>query len=90
MFYTLIELSIGISTSTLILVSFPKCDLWPFVCIAMDSGLYVSMDDVDCNMPYVCENASMNVYPHNYDDMLLESLGVVDIPNIKLLKKEVS
>ena len=49
----------------------------------MDSGLYVSMDDVDCNMPYVCENASMSVNPHKCDDMLFESMGVVD----KLLKK---
>ena len=30
-----------------------------------------------------CENASMSVSPHNCDDMLLESMGVVD----KLLKK---
>ena len=57
----------------------------------MDSALYVSMYvlvDDECNMPCVCENASISVYPHNYDDMLLKSLGVVDIPNIKLLKKE--
>ena len=59
----------------------------------MDSALYASMHglvDDEFSMPRVCENASMNVYPHNYDDMLLESLGVVDIPNLKLLKKEVS
>ncbi|KAK9993577.1 hypothetical protein SO802_023280 [Lithocarpus litseifolius] len=57
----------------------------------MDSVLYASMDvlgDVDCNMPCVCENTSMSVNPHNCDDMLLESLGVIDIPNIKLLKKK--
>ena len=30
----------------------------------------------------------MSVNPHNCDDMLLESLGVVDIPNIKFLKKK--
>ena len=30
----------------------------------------------------------MNVNPYNCDDMLLESMGVVDIPNIKLLKKK--
>ena len=33
----------------------------------MDSALYVSLyvlDDVDCHMPCVCENASMSVYPH--------------------------
>ena len=57
----------------------------------MDSALYdfmhVLVDD-ECSMPRVCENASISVYPHNCDDMLLESLGVVDIPNIKLLKKE--
>ena len=30
----------------------------------------------------------MSINPHNCDDMLHESLGVVDIPNIKLLKKD--
>ena len=40
------------------------------------------------NMLYVCENASMSVNPHNCDDMLLKSMGVVDILNIKLLKKK--
>ena len=54
----------------------------------MDNVLYVSMDIIDCNMPCVCENASMSVYPHDCDAMLHESLGVVDIPNIKLLKKK--
>ena len=58
----------------------------------MDSALYASMDvldDVDCNMLCVCENASMSVYPHACDDMLHDSLGVVKIPNVKLLKKKV-
>ena len=54
----------------------------------MDSALYTSMDVVDCNMPCVCEKTSMSVNPHNCDDMLHESMGGVDIPNIKLLKKE--
>ena len=54
----------------------------------MDNALYASMDDVDCNMPCVCENASISVYPYDCDVMLHESLGVVDISNIKLLKKE--
>ena len=57
----------------------------------MDSALYASkdvLDVVDCNMPCVCENASMSVYPHACDDMLHDSVGVVDIPNIKLLKKK--
>ena len=57
----------------------------------MDNALYAPMnvlDVVECNMPCVCENASMNVNPYNCDDMLLESMGVVDIPNIKLLKKK--
>ena len=49
----------------------------------MDNALYASMDIVDCNMPCVCENASMSVNPHNCDDMLLESMGVIN----KLLKK---
>ena len=56
----------------------------------MDSALYTSMYvlDVDeCNMPRVCENASMSDNPHDCDAMLHESLGVVDILNIKLLKK---
>ena len=54
----------------------------------MNSALYASIDVCECNMPCVCENASMSVNPHNCDDMLLESLGVIDIPNIKLLKKK--
>ena len=54
----------------------------------MDSVLYASMDVVECNMPCVCENATMSVNPHNFDYMLLESMGVVEIPNEKLLKKE--
>ena len=53
----------------------------------MDSALYASMDVVDCNMSCVCENAFMSVYPHACDDMLYESMGVVKIPNVKLLKK---
>ena len=58
----------------------------------MDSALYVSMDvldDVDCNMTCVCENASMSINPHDCDNMLHESIGVVKIPNVKLLKKKV-
>ena len=50
----------------------------------MDNDLYASMDVLDVdeyNMSHVCEN------PHNCDAMLHESLDVVDIPNIKLLKK---
>ena len=57
----------------------------------MDDALYVSMHvlDVDeCNMSCVCENVSVSDDPHNYDTMLHESLGVVDIPNIKLFKKK--
>ena len=45
-------------------------------------------DVVKYNMSCVCENASMSLNPHNCDDMLLESMGVVDIPNVKLLKKK--
>ena len=56
----------------------------------MDSALYASMDIVDYNMPCVCENTSMSVYPHDCDDMLHESMGVVDILNVKLLKKNVN
>ena len=54
----------------------------------MDSVLYASMDVCECNVPCVCENASMSVNPHNCDDILLESIGVVDIPNDKLFKKK--
>ena len=57
----------------------------------MDSVLYVSMDVLDvveCNMSCVCENASMSVNHHNCDDMLHESIGVIEIPNFKLLKKK--
>ena len=56
----------------------------------MDSALYASMHilDVDeCNMPRVCENASMNDNPHDCNATLHESFDVVDIPNDKLLKK---
>ena len=56
----------------IVLVSLPKCDPWPLVFIAMDSALYASIDVCECNMPCVCENASMSVNPYNCDDMLLE------------------
>ena len=46
------------------------------------------LDAIDCNMPCVCENASLSVYPRAYDDMLHESMGVVKIPIVKLLKKK--
>ena len=62
----------------------------PLYLFAMDGALYASMhvlDVDDCSMPHVCENAFMSVYPHDCDDMLLESLGVVDISNDKLFKK---
>ena len=46
--------------------------------------------DVDeCNMPHVCDNVSMSDDPHDCNAMLHESLGVVDIPNLKLFKKNV-
>ena len=63
----------------------------PLCLFAIDSALYASihvLDVDDCSMPRVCENASMSVYPHDCDNILLESLGVVDIPNDKLLKKK--
>ena len=53
----------------------------------MKNALYASMVVDDCSMPCVCENTSMSVYPHDCDAMLHESIGVFDIPNIKLLKK---
>ena len=57
------------------------------MCFAIYNALYASIDDVDYNMPCVCENASISVYPYDCDVMLHESLGVVDISNIKLFKK---
>ena len=57
----------------------------------MVNALYASMDVLDvveCNMPCVYENVSMSVNPHNCDDMLHEFMGVVEIPNVKLLKKK--
>ena len=63
----------------------------PLCLFAMNNVLYASIHvlvDDECSMPHVCENASMSVYPHDCDAMLHESMGVVDIPNIKLLKKE--
>ena len=56
----------------------------------MDSALYACMDIVDCNIPCICKNASISIYPHDCDDMLHESMSVVDIPNVKLLKKNVN
>ena len=56
----------------------------------MDSALYASLYDLvndECIMPCVCENAFMSNNAHDCDAMLHESLDVVDIPNIKLLKK---
>ena len=53
----------------------------------MDCALYASLYDLvgdECNMPRVCENASMSDNPHDCDAMLLESMSIVD----KLLKKE--
>ena len=85
MFTHKFKLSVSIWAGTLVLVSLPKCDHWPLVCFAMDSALYASIDvlhNVECNMPCVCENASMSVYSHDCDAMLHESLGVVDLPNI--------
>ena len=58
----------------------------PVYLFAMDCALYDSLHDLvgdGCNMPRVCENASMSVNPHKCDDMLFESMGVVG----KLLKK---
>ena len=57
----------------------------------MDSGLYAFMHglvDNECSVPHVCENASISDNPHDCDAVLHESLDVVDIPNIKLLKKK--
>ena len=47
-----------------------------------------SLHVVECNMPCVCENISMSVYPHACDDTLHDSLGGVKIVNVKLLKKK--
>ena len=58
----------------------------PLCLFAMDCALYDYLHDLvgdECNMARVCENASMSVNPHTCDDMLFESMGVVD----KLFKK---
>ena len=46
------------------------------------------MDVDECNMPYVCENISTSDDSHDCDAILHKSLGVVDIPNIKLFKNK--
>ena len=54
----------------------------PLCLFAMDCALYASLHYLvgdECNMPRVCENAFMSVNPHKCDDMLFESMGVVDI-----------
>ena len=63
----------------------------PLCLFVMDSALYASLYDLvnnECNMPCVCENASMSDNPHDCDAMLHEFLDVVDIPNIKSFKKK--
>ena len=63
----------------------------PLCLFAMDSALYASLYDLvgdECNMPCVCENASISVNSRDCDAILHKSLDVVDIPNIKLLKKK--
>ena len=38
----------------------------------MDNALCVYLhvvDDVECNMPHVCENASISAHTHAYDDI---------------------
>ena len=63
----------------------------PLCLFVMDSALYASLYDLvddECNMPRVCENASISDNPHDCDAILHESLDVFDIPNIKLLKKK--
>ena len=63
----------------------------PLCLFAMNSALYAAMNvlDVDeCNMPCVCDNVSMSDDPHDCDAMLHESLGVVNILNIKIFKKK--
>ena len=47
------------------------------------------MDFVNCNTPCICKIAPMSVNPHDCDDMLHESMGVINISNVKLLKKKV-
>ena len=58
----------------------------PLCLFVLDCALYASLYDLvgdKCNMSRVCENVSMSINPHKCDDMLFESMGVVD----KLLKK---
>ena len=63
----------------------------PLCLFALDCALYASLYDLvgdKCNMPRVCDNVSMSDDPFDCDAILHESLGVVDIPNIKLFKKK--
>ena len=57
----------------------------------IDSALCASLhvlNDIDCNISCVCENASISNYPHACDDILHEFIRVVKILNVKLLKKK--
>ena len=63
----------------------------PLCLFAMDNALYASLYDLvrdECNMTCVCKNASISDNSHDCDAILHEYLDVVDIPNIKLLKKK--
>ena len=65
--------------------------LVPLCLFAMDSALYASLYDLvnnEYNMPCVFKNGSLSDNPHDCDAILHESLDVVNIPNIKLLKKK--
>ena len=63
----------------------------PLCLFAMDNDLNAFMHvlDVDeCNMSRVYENAPISDNLHDCDAILHESLDIIDIPNIKLLKKK--
>ena len=48
----------------------------------MDNALCASLhvlDDIECNMPYVCENVTMSAYPPDCDALLHDSLGVIKL-----------
>ena len=56
----------------------------------MDCAFYASLYDLvgdEYNMSRVCENASMSVNPHKSDNMLFESIDVIDKPLKKNAKK---
>ena len=85
--YTFLNFHLVSEQVHLLWFKYLSVNLDPLCLFAMGYALYASLYNLvgdECDMPRVCENASMSVNPHKCDDMLFESMGVVD----KLLKKK--